>query len=95
MQGGQFSPATSVSSPSSLDNIETIDVNALGGADTVTVNDMSKTDVRHVNVDLASQAGSGIGDGQADTVVINATSGDDAITITEDNGVITVSGLAT
>jgi Ca2+-binding RTX toxin-like protein len=79
----------------SLDNIETIDVNALGGADTVTVNDMSKTDVRHVNVDLASQTGSGIGDGQADTVVINATSGDDAITITEDNGVITVSGLAT
>jgi Ca2+-binding RTX toxin-like protein len=51
--------------------------------------------VRHVNVDLASQTGSGIGDGQADTVVINATSGDDAITITEDNGVITVSGLAT
>ncbi len=78
-----------------LDNIETIDVNALGGADTVTVNDMSRTDVRHVAVDLASQPGSGIGDGQADTVVINATAGDDTIAITEDNGVITVSGLAT
>ena len=35
----------------SLDNIETIDVNALGGADTITVNDMSKTDVRHVAVE--------------------------------------------
>jgi Ca2+-binding RTX toxin-like protein len=33
--------------------------------------------------------------GQADTVVINATNGADNITITEDNGVITVSGLAT
>ena len=30
-----------------------------------------------------------------DTVVINATAGDDAITISENNGVVTVSGLAT
>jgi Ca2+-binding RTX toxin-like protein len=74
-----------------LDNIETIDVNALDGADTITVNDMSKTDVRHVAINLA--AANGAGDNQADTVVINATNGDDAITITDDNGVVTVSGL--
>ena len=34
-------------------------------------------------------------DGQPDTVIINATNGDDAITITNNNGVVTVSGLAT
>ncbi len=33
--------------------IETVDFNALGGADLVTVNDLSGTDVSKVNVDLA------------------------------------------
>jgi Ca2+-binding RTX toxin-like protein len=78
-----------------VDNTETIDVNALGGADTITVNDMSKTDVKHVAIDLSATPGSGQGDGKVDTVVVNATGGNDAITITDNNGVVTVSGLAT
>jgi Ca2+-binding RTX toxin-like protein len=78
-----------------LDHVENIDVNALGGADTITVDDLSKTDVKHVAIDLSTTPGSGQGDGQADTVVINATNGDDAISITDNNGVVTVSGLAT
>jgi Ca2+-binding RTX toxin-like protein len=76
-----------------MDNTETLDVNTLSGADTVTVNDLSRTDVRHVAIDLSGTPGSGQGDGVVDTVVINATSGADAITITDDNGVVTVSGL--
>ena len=75
-------------------NTETIDVNALGGADTITVNDLSKTDVRHVAIDLSATPGSGVGDGQADTVVINATNGNDVINIVDNNGVVTVTGLA-
>ena len=70
-----------------LDNVETVDVNAKGGADTITVNDLSGTDVNKVNIDL------GGADGASDTVVINATNGDDAITIVNNNGVVTVSGL--
>ena len=35
------------------DGVETVDFNALGGADLVTVNDLSGTDVSNVNVDLA------------------------------------------
>jgi Ca2+-binding RTX toxin-like protein len=77
-----------------LTNIETIDVNALGGADTITVDDLSKTDVKHVAIDLESTPGSGVGDGQVDTIVINATNGSDAISITDVNGVVTVTGLA-
>ena len=46
-----------------LDNVETIDFNALGGADTITVNDLSKTDVQHVAIDLAATPGSGVSDG--------------------------------
>ena len=74
-----------------LNDVETINFNALGGADTITVNDLSGTDVSQVNLDLA--APDGAGDGQADTVIINATNGDDVITVTNNNGVVTVSGL--
>ncbi|MGA7487719.1 MAG: calcium-binding protein [Xanthobacteraceae bacterium] len=75
-----------------LDNIETIDLHTLGGADTITVSDLSKTDVGKVRIDLGATGGGG--DGQADTIVLNATNGDDAITVTNNNGVVTVSGLA-
>ena len=78
-----------------LTNIENIDVNAVGGADTITVNDMSKTAVKHVAIDLSATPGTGTGDGQVDTVVINATSGNDTINVTDNNGVVTVTGLAT
>jgi Ca2+-binding RTX toxin-like protein len=59
------------------------------------VNDLSKTDVKQVAIDLSATPGSGVGDGQADTVVINATNADDVINVTDNNGVVTVSGLAT
>jgi Ca2+-binding RTX toxin-like protein len=75
-----------------LDHMETIDLHALGGADAITVNDLTATDVSKVKIDLAGSTGGG--DGQIDTIVINATNGDDAITITNNNGVVTVSGLA-
>ena len=42
-----------------LDHIENIDVNAVGGADTITVDDLSKTDVKHVAIDLSATPGSG------------------------------------
>jgi Ca2+-binding RTX toxin-like protein len=75
-----------------LDNIETINVDALEGTDTITVNDLTGTDTSQVNIDLAGI--NGAPDDVADTVVLNATEGDDAITITNNNGVVTVAGLA-
>jgi Ca2+-binding RTX toxin-like protein len=75
----------------SLDNMETIELKTLGGTDTVTVNDLGKTDVSSVDIDLGQN---GAPDQQVDTVVINATDAADVITITDNNGVITVSGLA-
>ena len=77
-----------------LNSVEQIRFNALGGADTITVNDLTGTAVKQVDVDLASPPGSGAGDGQVDTVIINATSRDDVITVTNSGGLITVSGLA-
>jgi Ca2+-binding RTX toxin-like protein len=71
-----------------VNGTETLDVNTFGGADMVTVNDLTGTDVSQVKIDLGVN---GAADGAADTVVINATNGDDAITIVNNNGVVTVS----
>ena len=58
-----------------LNGIERIQITALGGADTITVNDLSKTDVTQVAIDLAGTPGSGTGDGAADTVIVNGNGG--------------------
>jgi Ca2+-binding RTX toxin-like protein len=76
-------------------SVEAVDFNALGGADTVTVNDLSGTGVSSVNVDLAGALGGSAGDGQADRVVVNGTNGNDAINVNGDAGGVKVSGLAT
>jgi Ca2+-binding RTX toxin-like protein len=75
-----------------LNGVETIDVNTFGGADTVTVDDLTGTSVSNVNIDLGAN---GAPDGQIDTVVINGTAGNDAIQVANNNGVVTVTGLAT
>ena len=40
-----------------LNDVERINFNALGGADTITVNDLTGTDVTEVNIDLAGVPG--------------------------------------
>jgi Ca2+-binding RTX toxin-like protein len=73
--------------------VEQVDFNALGGADAITVNDLSRTDVRNVNLDLAGTLGGSTGDGQTDSVTVNGTAGDDALTVAGDSSGVTVSGL--
>jgi Ca2+-binding RTX toxin-like protein len=77
-----------------LDGIEGIDVRALGGTDTVTVNDVGGTDLERVNVDLAATLGGSTADGQADTVTVAATKGDDSIAVDANGAAVDVSGLA-
>jgi RTX calcium-binding nonapeptide repeat (4 copies) len=74
--------------------VERVDFNALGGADLVTVNDLSGTDVTDVRVDLAATLGGASGDGQIDRLVVNATEGDDAINVQGDADVVKATGLA-
>jgi Ca2+-binding RTX toxin-like protein len=76
-----------------MDDTETIEFNALGGADRIVVNDMSGTDLTEVTIDLAAPGGGG--DGQADTIVINATNGDDVILVAGDGTGVSILGLAT
>ena len=74
--------------------VEQVNVVALGGADTLTVNDLTGTDVTAVNLDLASPPGSGTGDGQPDTVIVNGTNGNDTIIVAGDASGVAVLGLA-
>jgi hypothetical protein len=50
-----------------LGGIESLDLRALGGADTITVNDLTGTDLKAADIDLGVTGGGG--DGAADTVV--------------------------
>ena len=74
-----------------LNDVETVDVVARGGADVVTVNDLGGTDVTEVNVDLAVN---GVGDGATDNVIVNATNGDDVAVVTDTGADVQVIGLA-
>src|SRR6476660_8313504 len=76
-----------------LTSVERIQFEAQGQfADNITINDLTGTDVKQVAIDLGAGLHGG-GDGVADTVNIIATN-DHPITVTDHNGVVTVSGLA-
>ena len=78
-----------------IDNVEVIDLNALGNTDTTTVNDLSGTDLVEINIDLAGTIGGTAGDGQADIVIVNATNGDDIIDVVGAGTSVSVIGLST
>ena len=71
-----------------LNDVEAIDVKALGGADNLVVDDLSGTDLVDVSADLGGD------DGAADNVITNATNGDDVVSIAGSGPSATVSGLA-
>jgi Ca2+-binding RTX toxin-like protein len=78
-----------------LNDVERIDLNALGQADTITVNDLTGTDVTRVDVDLAGVVGGTTGDAQPDTVIVNDANGDNQnITVSSAGGIVAVNGLA-
>src|SRR5215210_471145 len=76
-----------------LNDVEGIDFNALGGADRITVNDTSGTDLVEANLNLAGTLNGAAGDAGADNVVVNATSGDDVILVAGQAGNASVFGL--
>jgi Ca2+-binding RTX toxin-like protein len=76
-----------------LNDIESLDLNTLGGTDTVTVNDLTGTDLIEVNVDLAGTIGGTVGDTLADVIIVNGTNGDDIIDIVGAGTSVSVLGL--
>ena len=76
------------------DGVETVDVNALGGADTLTVGNLTGTDVTKLDGDLAGALGGTAGDGAADSVVVNGTNGADSIDVVGSGTSASVIGLS-
>ncbi len=74
-----------------INGMENVNVNALGGADVVTVNDLTGTDTSQINVHLAATGGGG--DGQADGVIVNGTNGEDVVFVSGGAGNVTLNGL--
>ena len=75
-----------------LTDVERIQFEAQGQhPDNITINDLTGTDVKQVAIDLGGGATGG-SDGQVDKVFIIATHGQ-AITVADNNGLVTVSGL--
>jgi Ca2+-binding RTX toxin-like protein len=74
-----------------LDDVESIVAKALGGTDLLTVNDLSGTDVVNVTADLAASGGGN--DLAADNVVVNATNGDDIVSVTGAGTAVQVANL--
>jgi Ca2+-binding RTX toxin-like protein len=77
-----------------LNDVESIDLNTLGGADTVIVGDLSGTDLVEVNIDLAGTLGGSAGDAAADTVIVNGTNGNDIIDVFGAGTSVAVVGLS-
>ncbi len=73
-------------------NLEQVIFRALGGADQVTVNNLTGTSVSNVVVDLT--ASTGLGDSAADSVIVNGTQTNDTIAVTGTTNGVTVSGLS-
>jgi Ca2+-binding RTX toxin-like protein len=74
-----------------LAGVEHVNFLALGGADTITVGDMSGTDVTQANIDLGTQQGTG--DGAADNVIVLGTANADAVSIGGSTGSASLNGL--
>ncbi len=74
--------------------MEEVTLNVVGGTDLVTVDDLAATGVTEVDANLGFPAGSSTPDGAADTVVVNATSGANQLSLSNGGGGLAVLGLA-
>jgi hypothetical protein len=73
------------------DDVERVTLNALGGADTVTVGDLRGTDAQKVDIDLGAQLNAGGGDSAVDAVTVMGTAGTDHVWVSGSRGDVRVS----
>jgi hypothetical protein len=76
-----------------MDEVEQLDLTALGGVDKMTVGDMSGTDFRLANVDLSGPAGGG--DTAADEITVQGSARADRVSVRTDGAAVEVDGLRT
>ena len=77
------------------DGVEIVDFNALGGADTITVNDLTGTDVTQTNLDLAGRSAATPATARSTAWSSTARTAMTAISIDGNGSGADVTGLAT
>ncbi len=75
------------------DNVERVEINALGGTDNVAIGDLRGTDVREVAVNLAGVAGGTSADGVVDSVAVDGGSQTEVITVSTSGDDALIGGL--
>ena len=75
-----------------LDGVERLDLATFAGVDSVTIGDLSGTEVTTADIDLAATTGAA--DATDDTVRVNSTDQADRVDVTADAGAVQVTGLA-
>ena len=75
-----------------LDGVERLNLATFGGADTVTIGDLTGTEVTTADIDLASTAG--VADTKDDTVQVNGSDRADQVDVTGNGTAVEVTGLA-
>ena len=76
------------------DDIEVVQFTAKGNSDSITINDLSDTDVREVKLDLSANADGGSGDSSVDLVHVSGTSVNDVAAVNTSGGAVNIVGLA-
>jgi Ca2+-binding RTX toxin-like protein len=77
-----------------LNNVDALDLATFGGTDTVTLGDLSGTDLDRAAIDLGAVRG-GASDGVLDTVIVSGTDKADHVHVTADGSAVDVHGLHT
>jgi Ca2+-binding RTX toxin-like protein len=78
-----------------MDSMERIELATLGGADKVTIKDLSSTDIEEVAIDLAGAPNGTTGDGAVDDIVAEGNNAPEFIEVSVENGKVIVTGLPT
>lgn len=73
--------------------VERFEFHAGGGTDTIVVGDLSGTSAERITLDLAAVAGTGTGDGQADTISIQGRAIGDEISVSGSGSTIAIKGM--
>jgi Ca2+-binding RTX toxin-like protein len=76
-----------------VNDVERIQLNALGGADVINVNDLTGTDVTRMDINLGATLEGTTGDGAADTVSTKGTNANNILSVVGSGTAVTVTGL--
>ena len=77
-----------------INDVERVQLKALGGADHIAVHDLTGTDITQVAIDLAPTPNGATGDGKVDTVTLDGAAGNDIVHLSLVGDEIAIDGLA-